>query len=345
MKILYVTHTQARSRPYLDSSVRYRCYNFAEELSDRGHKAAVCSLPEFENNFSRLDGYDIYVFHRPVFNNRLARLILRLRANRLVIADYDDYSFHPAALAHLPGMMIGREGMLQQSQGLALMAACGELFDYFTVSTTPLQEAVEKFFSPKKSMALHNAVSRTMTGTYRIARKLHPWAKRPYRVGYQSGSKSHSRDFQMIAQTLANRVGNGRILLAGPCGDGAKILKDTQVTTQDLCIFPLLPMRTAQCQTVLAPLEWTPFAIAKSAIKFYEGALAGCFVLATPIPDMERFDSPLLIKCKTAENWDAALANLPTSQHDMAGEIARLEEEVSVRRQVDRFIEDFVHRL
>jgi len=81
-----------------------------------------------------------------------------------------------------------------------------------------------------------------------------------------------------------------------------------QIRRLSVVSFHAFPFVMAQCKKVIAPLESTPFAACKSGLKFFEAALVGCDVIATPIPDMARFRSPLLTMCGGIEEWAASLA-------------------------------------
>ncbi|WP_219626649.1 hypothetical protein, partial [Vibrio parahaemolyticus] len=65
-KVLFVSHTARLNRPYFDPSVRYRCFNLADELNERGYYCKVTTSFEFIKN--DISNFDIYVFHRPPFD-------------------------------------------------------------------------------------------------------------------------------------------------------------------------------------------------------------------------------------------------------------------------------------
>jgi hypothetical protein len=59
--------------------------------------------------------------------------------------------------------------------------------------------------------------------------------------------------------------------------------------------------------------------------------LVGCDVVATPIPDIDRFQSPLLIKCRGIEDWEAALGKERTLQpRDVERHLEELEAAVRI---------------
>ena len=89
MRIIFVSNTNEIKRPYIDQSVRYRCFHPAEDLRRIGVKTVVTTLAAFVQNPNF--NYDAYIFHRPTFSPNAARIINTLRRQRKVlVADYDD---------------------------------------------------------------------------------------------------------------------------------------------------------------------------------------------------------------------------------------------------------------
>lgn len=343
-KILFIVNTAFPRRPYQDASVRYRCYNPAAELARRGHKTLVTTQAAFERQPA--DNFDIYIFHRPVSSSLLPGLLWKLKKNSLLIADYDDFSFHASATSHLPGALRDRfssGALLQVVDGLG---AIGLLFDCFTLSSSPLVEKVKELFHAKKAELIHNGIPKNVRALCAIGRAKNPWAGRKFFFGYFSGSKSHSRDWALIMEMVISELAahKAKMFLAGPEDILDSVAKNHEeyISTQGLASFLKLPEYMAQCRFILAPLENTPFTRCKSGIKFFEAALCGCPVLATPIPDIDRFDSDLLIKCDTISQWRENLKRLREMDFDFANAIAMLEEQTALERQMDKFEKAFI---
>jgi hypothetical protein len=62
----------------------------------------------------------------------------------------------------------------------------------------------------------------------------------------------------------------------------------------------------SRCHVTLAPLEDTTFNRCKSGLKFIESALFSVPVIATPIPDMQRFKSSGILLAETADEFTDA---------------------------------------
>ena len=84
------------------------------------------------------------------------------------------------------------------------------------------------------------------------------------------------------------------------------------------------------------------FTECKSGLKFFESAVLGTPVAATPIPDIDRFDNPLLLKCRTPDDWASAFRApplKPAARVRAAREIARL---VALDQQMTIFQSTFM---
>jgi hypothetical protein len=65
-------------------------------------------------------------------------------------------------------------------------------------------------------------------------------------------------------------------------------------------------------------------------------------VAATPIPDIDRFESPLLHKCVTSDDWAAAIRAPAVPEADVRAAIARVADEAGFDRQVTAWREAFL---
>jgi len=347
-RILFISWTSRNDRPYFDPSVRYRCFNFANEFIRRGHSATVISQVNFQKNFRSLPDYDAYIFHRPYLTQELAEFLLDCVDTKLIIADFDDFIFD-VRHADMTPMVRVRGGDSKAARSyLSKTHDAASLIKNFTLSTVPLKAHVEDMFVGSRSIVTHNSIDPGFIGLSRIARRNHPLAHRPYILGYFSGTATHDKDFAMIAPAIAQLLGTtgGKILIVGPLQVPPELQQlGEQVVIQSLVSFHELASTMALCATVLAPLEDTVFTQSKSGLKFFEAVLAGCDVIATPIPDIDRFDSPLLHKCKTMEEWSNALWATKIQDSDIREiEIQKIERLVAAAPQVDKWLDTFMER-
>jgi len=344
--ILYVSWTSRNDRPYFDPSVRYRCFNFANELIKRGHSATVISQVRFQEIYKELPAYDAYVFHRPYLTQELSEFLQEHNEQELIIADFDDLIFDVRYAEQTPMVRVRGGDSKATRSYLSKTYDAASLFDRFTLSTAPLKEHTNELFPKADALVLSNSIDPGFLGLSRIARRTNPVTQRPYGLGYFSGTASHDKDFAMIAPLIAKRIiaSGEKILLVGPLEipDCLKALEN-QVIIHPLVSFHELAKTMAKCETVLAPLEDTVFTLSKSGLKFFEAVLAGCNVIATPIPDIDRFDSLMLKKCRSIEEWEDALnSSFELDGDEREVEITRIENLVAVKTQIDHWLEHFM---
>lgn len=345
-KILYVSWTSRTLRPYYDPSVRYRCFNFSGELNKRGFVSHVVSQPVFEENISLQANYDIYVFHRPYLTDGLARFLVSKKKQVICIADFDDMIFDVRFAELMPSVKVKGENPARTRSYLSKNYDASSLIDNFTLSTSPLKEHAERMFPRANAVIHHNAIDPGFLGISKIARKSSPLASRFYAFGYFSGTATHDHDLAMIAPILFKylKESKQKMLLVGPV-KLPSILDSVanQIDFHPLVAFHELPFLMAKCKTLLAPLEDTVFTRSKSGLKFFEAVLAGCNVIASPIPDVDRFSSPLLRKCIGLEAWEAAItAGFEVTEIERNEAIQEIEEKVSVANVIKPWIKEFI---
>lgn len=347
-RFLFVSFTSRHDRPYFDPSVRYRCFNFANELIRRGHSATVMSQQNFEKTYKTLPDYDAYIFHRPHLTPALSDFLINAEEERLIVADFDDFIFDVRYADMTPMVRVRGEKSATAKLYISKNHDAASLIKNFTLSTSPLKDHVANIFPESKAVVLSNSIDPGFIGLSRIARQNNPIATRPYALGYFSGTATHDKDFAIIAPLISERLKKSgeRILLVGPLKipESLEAFGD-QVVTHPLVSFHELAQTMAQCATVLAPLENTMFTKSKSGLKFFEAALAGCDVIATPIPDIDRFDSPLLHKCTTLDDWaDALNKDLLKDSLVRETEVRRIENLVAAGPQIDYWLETFMSK-
>lgn len=304
--ILYVSQTSRIDRPYFDPSVRYRCYNVAAQARKRGIKAWVMSQAEFEE--AEPPTFDVYVFHRP----KLTRLFLdRLRglpAGAARIADYDDLTFDVAAAPQTSAVRNRGEAVWAVRKALSSNQAALRLFSRFSVSTVPLKEAVERLAPGAEIFVLPN---RPDDGYLAMAAAARKRRGRPRQmIGYFAGTASHDEDLSSIWAPLATfcRANGVALTLAGPVRSPGKAKgSGFDIIQANLVSFHQLSHTMADCDFVIAPLIYNAFSACKSGIKLMEAGAAGTPLVATPIPDIDRFETPLLFRAREPSDWTAAL--------------------------------------
>lgn len=329
-RVLFVSHTASHERPFLDPSTRYRCFTPAAALRRRGHHTAVVSQKLFEESPHLVDDFDAFVFHRPMLTETLAEFLEARRKQPAIIVDFDDLIFDVAHSHLMPRHRFGGQSLSATAQYLAANAAACSYFASFSASTTPLVERLSRLFGARLALVTSNALEEGYAGTAASIREHTKRGPRPYKFGYFSGTASHDGDLASVAPALAealSRFSGSRMLVLGPVAIPKELLPYGDRIDRRTSVVPFyhLPYVMAQVETAIAPLEWNDFTTCKSGLKFFEAAVVGCTVVATPIPDIDRFESPMLRKCRTEADWSSALADpFDLSDEDTEAEIERV---------------------
>ena len=312
--ICFVSETGQAERPINDPSVRYRCYHPAEVLIRQGHFASVYSAPQFYSN-PNFD-YDVYVFHRP---NRaranFAQVLRHLRsAGKTLIADYDDLIFGDEATALESSA--AKNGTLTPERAIAAfssnLAGLRE-FEMATTSTVPLAERAKQANPRLTVSVVPNMIPPSILALHQEYRT-HLTPRPRHAIGYFAGTKSHNHDFPVVADALHRVLMENpdyTLMVVGPVAMPQALAALPSVSTAPAVSFLRLPGLMSLCSTVIAPLELSEFNECKSRVKFLEAALAGCRLLATPIPDMREIGVGRLELMESSDDWYEALSAAP----------------------------------
>ncbi|WP_322994173.1 hypothetical protein [Castellaniella sp.] len=309
--ICFVTETARTERPIQDPSVRYRCYHPAEILSKRGHICAVYAAQKFYEDPSF--DYDVYVFHRPsMARANFLKVISFLRTcGKKLIADYDDLIFGSEDIAIISSAV--KNNTLTPERAIAAFSsnlAGLRQFDMVTVSTEPLAAKVREFNPDARVSVVHNMVPEsifTIQENYKT-----PFRKRAAgAIGYFAGTKSHDRDFPVVEAALQRVLSENpafTLLVVGPVAIPQGIASLPNVSRAPAVSYARLFSPMSRCSTVIAPLEDSAFNACKSRVKFLEAAVAGCRLIASPIPDMQIIGSKHLTCASSLDEWYEALS-------------------------------------
>ncbi|MDH1271711.1 glycosyltransferase [Rhizobium pusense] len=312
ISILFVSNTTQVDRPFKDPSTRYRCFTPALALARRGYKTVVTSQQEFERDITRFEDFDYFVFHRPMMNEKFGDFLFRMNRSERMIADFDDYIFGVKDAWLTPAHRFRGETITNTARYLSRNAAAMRYFDRFTLSTMPLADAVRTTFAARQVEVFSNALDPGYSGTAQLIRERTRGGRREYKFGYFAGTATHDQDLADIAPALAQALDahpGSRMLVLGPAKIPYELLRLGARVEHRSAVVPFhrLPAMMAQVETVVAPLERNAFTECKSGLKFFEAAAVGCSVVATPIGDIDRFESSLLRKCETSDQWVEAL--------------------------------------
>jgi hypothetical protein len=325
--ILFVSQTSQIEQPYLDPSVRYRCYNFAEDIQTLGGIADVVSFQRFQ--MEMIDCYDYFIFCRPWNGNNKLSTILELlnKKNKLYHADYDDLIF---AVEFALESSIYLNRVCTETETIKIFEENYEvfrLFDYYTTSTEPLAKEISRLNPKSKVTVVPNGLSRLLLASFGLlhqnhSRKINNW---PIRViSYLSGTKSHNLDFEYVKDVLIAFLKRHRdfyLMIAGPLD-----IDERQFPRDSLFRKEVMPYRqffesASRAYLNLAPLKLNnKFNECKSSLKFFESGIWGVPTIASSIGDYKRFsDSKGLKLVNSLNEWEECLEMLvDTKEYEKA---------------------------
>lgn len=309
--VCFVTETGRKDRPLQDPSVRYRCFHIADVLQLKGHRCQILASASFveEPCFD----HDVYIFHRPNTARKgfVEALEILSKLGATLIADYDDLVFGHDDLALTSSAC--KNGTLSEENVINAFKSNLEalsLFDKITASTKNLAQYASMFNPGADVKVVSNFISPTVLEYHKFLNT--PFRKRTQlSIGYFAGTRSHDKDFPIVEHVLHRILSENHdfnLLIVGPVKVPASIASLPNVRTHGDVNYFRLPSLMTLCDTVIAPLEQSQFNSCKSRVKFLEAALAGCRLVASPIPDMEEIGTKHLTTASSKNEWYEALS-------------------------------------
>jgi glycosyltransferase involved in cell wall biosynthesis len=178
-----------------------------------------------------------------------------------------------------------------------------------TVSTDTLAGRVRALFPAASVSVLYNSVFWSWRNNPELAIK--QASPPPYVIAYMPGTRSHDRDFSLVAGPLQRFLRDHPdtvLRVTGPLNFKLDV-PESQLVHEGLVPFDRYPMRFQGVWVNLAPLEQTPFNDCKSALKALEAGYMGVPTLCSPNPDMSRFIAAGAVVVEDGD-WYGALTRL-----------------------------------
>lgn len=273
-----------------------------------GYISDVCTLRSFNKKHVGL--YDAFIFSRPRFSRRLLKIVDKLsQGNKLFIADYDDLLFDPEAADCAPHVLMG----LASSHSVAIRfreyQKALELFPIVVTATQPLADAALKISPESNIKVVYNGLSqRWVNNATRFS-----FTKSTNIIGYFPGTRSHNHDFGLVAKSLADHLHDHpqtRLMIVGSLDFDIDLFPKQQLMRHSGVEYDQLPALIKSCSVTLAPLADNAFNQCKSGLKFFESAIYGVPIIASPIPDMQRFSGASIDLASHSSEWLGALVKI-----------------------------------
>lgn len=335
---LYLMFTPAGSGEILfitngtGDSARYRTWNVAEELKIHGFKGSVT----LQDNFW-LSGcakkFKIFVFHRVVYNSKIAKFIKEIKnQSGEIIFETDDLTFDPQYATRTNHYAkLNTFEKKQYESGLGLEILKDPYIKICTTTTSYLAKILEGY--GKKVFIVPNKLSNSdLKIIEKIIQKPRTKNQKLVKIGYFSGTKSHDRDFATITDVLVKimeKYPDVRLVLAGPLDIENKLNKfKNKIERLPFASRKKHFENISKIDINLAPLEiGDPFCESKSELKFFE---AGILEVPTVAAATQTFREAIMdgvdgFLAGNTEGWTKQLEKLITDENlrESLGEKAR----------------------
>ena len=288
MKITFLACNRNAKLFRSDPSYIYRCENLGLELLSLGHQVEFRHFTEYKlTDFS-----DIVVLHRPKKLWRIALLIHYLKARGMQVwADFDDLVFDTEYAAFSPGVVNALNSLQSTQKNYLLHQKILPLVHGFILSTEPLRAHLHTLLPQAKAIVIPNAIHHAWRTRFDQDLTVPVDFNRPV-LSYLPGTRSHDKDFKLIADSLTHFLKKHPQLsleITGPLSFQWPASVKPQVKQFEKVAFADFYQRFQSTWVNLAPLEDTPFNRCKSALKVLEAGYWNRPTLCSIIPDTVRY--------------------------------------------------------
>lgn len=284
-RISFISCVKNPKRFWLDPSFRYRCENLGLALQTRGYSVDFRHL----KGSRKAPQTDVAVFHRPRDSWQFRWLHWRLQRQGVIcLADVDDLIVDPEMAHFSPGVLNQQHPLSNLQKLFTAHNQAFSRFDKITVSTTLLQEHIQRLFPSSSSLVLPNAVHESWK---QLGDFEHETKQKPKIITYLPGTHSHDRDFLVFCDSLRQFLAEHsdvKLEITGAL-NLPKNFPKKQLITRPRVAFEQYHQHLQHAWVNLMPLEDTPFTRCKSALKIIEAGHWNIPTIASPNPDTLRF--------------------------------------------------------
>jgi glycosyltransferase involved in cell wall biosynthesis len=278
---------------------------------------------------ARLEGADLVVIWRATWSAEIDRIFDHCRkAGTVTIFDVDDLMFRPELARNklIDGIRSQRLSELDVQRFYVRINQSVRAADLCTCTTAELASHLRLFKKP--SFVVPNCWDEETWNRSRLAVRQRAQAGPDglVRIGYASGTRTHQKDFAVVAGAIARVLREHPdcrlVLFRDPAsGEGIVMIEEfaeladlhDQIEWRDKVALSDLAAELARFDINLAPLEiGNPFCEAKSELKHWEAALAGAPTVASPTGPYKRAieHGRTGYLATTEDDWFTALSSL-----------------------------------
>ena len=288
-----------------DPSYIYRCENLAQALEAQGYQTELIHI----KSLSIKSAPRYAVFHRPSDSLKLRWLVKQLKTRgTITIADYDDLiinsdysSFSPAVRNNILPLKKVKKAFDANRKAL-------KLFDLITTSTEALSAKIKEISPQSRVTTIHNSTHYSWHET--STKEIDNFSEK--KITYFPGTRSHDRDFSLIAPVLESFLKTypqTKLQITGHLNYKLDIPK-SQIIKLPRVSFTDYKNHVRDGSVNLAPLEATPFNACKSALKAIESGYFGIPTICSPNQDYERLTNAGAIIASSNTEWFDTLERL-----------------------------------
>lgn len=298
-------------RDLLPQSVRYRVDHQKEQLESFG---LSCDEVYYQNiSLKQVRLYRTFILFRCVYTKELENFVeVAKMCNKKVYYDVDDLVFDTRYTNLIPSLnRLSEHERAQYDKDVELRKRILLCCNGAITTTKRLKVELQKLGIPV--FINPNSASMEMVG-YSLACKKEQSDK--VKIGYFSGSKTHSDDLYMILPVLEevlSKYPQVELFLTGELDLPQELFKyHGQITMRGFVNWKELPDLISQMDINLAPLCDTLFNDAKSEIKWMEASFVKTCTVASRVGAFkEKIDENQTgILCSTTQEWIESLSKL-----------------------------------
>jgi glycosyltransferase involved in cell wall biosynthesis len=261
-------------------SARYRAHNQKEELELHDFK---CSVTIQENPFlpKYADKFEIFIFHRPIYTNKISKLIENAKKlGKEIIFETDDLVFEPKYIQdtdHYRKMNSLERRQYEKGAGEEILK---DPYVTTCVTTTAYLAKILESYGKKVFISKNKLSVKELEIAESILEVQPPCGDSTFiRIGYFAGTKGHDKNFATVENALVRileKYPNAKLVLAGPLNISEKFDKSQNQIEK----LPFAPWKEhleniSNVDINIIPLEDNPFCESKSDLKFFEAGILG----------------------------------------------------------------------
>ena len=303
---------------------RYRVFNMVQALDAQpgfGISSAWFTRDDLDRTLDFIDRADVLVICRTRYDHKIGQMIARARARGLsLLYDIDDLIFD-LRHAHTIGEAINRP--LQTSEDwdwwcayIGRLGMTMQLCDGAITTNSFLGQHIAEFAPQLSVKVIANFLNRWQSAiSHAIYRRklVDPFQRDDkVHIGYFSGTNTHYRDFSLVTGALSRLVERNHSIILhvvgsldlperlAPYGDRIR-----RLPLQD---FINLQRLQGEVEIAIAPVQDTVFTNCKSELKFFEAAIVGTVVVASPtVAFRHAIEDGAIGFLAQAHEWDGKL--------------------------------------